>query len=369
MIKKIIAIIAIILTSITLNAQTPTRSQLQVCSNGQLAVNCSYFDNKSDSQSDISNPKPITPPTRSTAPATNPLSDYRIGSNSNLGSNSRVIPDYGSILGNTSTNTVKVSKTCIKSIFNRCPATNKPITPIKPKPVIKPTTNTTANSACSISTSRTTLGSNLTNIQPKTPVNANTNTTSNLGIANNANVRIPTSTQRPTSQNLRNCPTNTTAKSSCVKALTTSGKTTVCFDLKLLNGKKSMTGEATWYSWEAESCGGCAGEGITANGTNMKMTQRNQISTGAIKYFPGRKHPLGIDYKNSNEFMLIKKSGANESNKDAINYVCVKIDDTGSFYGIDNRIVDLSPIASIRVGGFKATHPGITAWNGAGICK
>ena len=214
MIKKIIAITLIFLTSITVNAQTPTRSQLQVCSNGKLAVNCSYFDNKSDSQSDIPNPR-LTTPTRSTSSATNLPSDYRIGSNSNFGSNSRVIPDYGSILG---TNTVKVNKTCIKSIFNRCPATNKPITPIKPKPVIKPTTNSATNPACSISTSRTTLGSNLTNIQPRTQVN--TNTTSNLGIANNANIRIPTSTQRPISQNLRNCPTNPTAKSSCVKALT-----------------------------------------------------------------------------------------------------------------------------------------------------
>ena len=252
MIKKIIAITLIFLTSITVNAQTPTRSTMKMCSNRKLAVNYSYFDNKSDSQSDIPNPKPT--PTRSTAPATNLPSDYRIGSNSNFGINSRVIPDYPSILS-TSTNTIKVSKTCIKSIFNRCPATNKPITPIKPKP----TTNSATNSACSIATSRTTLGSNLTNIQPRNPVN--TNTISNLGIANNTNTRIPTSTQRPTSQNLRNCPTNTTAKPSCVKALTTSGKTTVCFDLKLLSGKKSMTGDATWYSWEAESCGGCAARG------------------------------------------------------------------------------------------------------------
>ena len=367
MIKKIIAITLIFLTSITVNAQTPTRSQLQVCSNGKLAVNCSYFDNKPDSQSDIPNPR-LTTPTRSRTTTTNSPSDYRIGSNSNFGSNSRVIPDYPSILS-TSTNTVKVSKACIKSIFNRCPATNKPITPIKPKP----TTNSATNSACSISTSRTTLGSNLTNIQPKTPVNSNANTTSNLGIANNTNVRIPNSTQRPTSQNLRNCLTNTTAKPSCVKALTTSGKTTVCFSPLLLNGKKSMTGDATWYSWDAESCGGCAGEGITANGTNMKMTQRNQISTGAIKLFPGRKHPLGIDYKNSNEFMLIRKSSANESNKDAINYVCVKINDTGSFYGNSKRIVDLSPDAMTRVGGTDAKKQGIigeiTAWNGAGICK
>ena len=105
----------------------------------------------------------------------------------------------------------------------------------------------------------------------------------------------------------------------------------------------------------------------------MKMTQRNQISTGAIRLFPVRKHPLGIDYKNSNEFMIIRKSGANESNKDAINYVCVKINDTGSFYGNSKRIVDLSPDAMTRVGGAGAKSQGvvggITAWNGAGICK
>ena len=367
MIKKIIAITIILLTSITVNAQTPTRSQLQVCSNGKLAVNCSYFDNKPDSQSDIPNPR-LTTPTRSRTTTTNSPSDYRIGSNSNFGSNSRVIPDYPSILS-TSTNTVKVSKACIKSIFNRCPATNKPITPIKPKP----TTNSATNSACSISTSRTTLGSNLTNIQPKTPVNSNSNTTSNLGISNST--RIPTSTQRPTSQNLRNCPTNTTAKPSCVKALTTSGKTTVCFSLLLLSSRPSVLGDLTWYTWRPQDCDGCAGTGMTANGTSMKDTEERKISTGAI--ITKSNHPLGIKVvyaDKKDQFMLIRKSESNiKSDKSNTSYVCVKINDTGSFHGNTKRIADLSLDAITRVGGAGAKKQGIiggiTAWNGAGICK
>ena len=57
MIKKIIAITLIFLTSITVNAQTPTRSTMKMCSNGKLAINCVYFDNKSDTKS---NTKPST---------------------------------------------------------------------------------------------------------------------------------------------------------------------------------------------------------------------------------------------------------------------------------------------------------------------
>ena len=57
MIKKIIAITLIFLTSITVNAQTPTRSTMKMCSNGKLAINCSYFDTKSDTKS---NTKPST---------------------------------------------------------------------------------------------------------------------------------------------------------------------------------------------------------------------------------------------------------------------------------------------------------------------
>ena len=57
MIKKIIAITLIFLTSITVNAQTPTRSTMKMCSNGKLAINCAYFDSKSDTKS---NTKPST---------------------------------------------------------------------------------------------------------------------------------------------------------------------------------------------------------------------------------------------------------------------------------------------------------------------
>ena len=51
----------------------------------------------------------------------------------------------------------------------------------------------------------------------------------------------------------------------------------------------------------------------------------------------------------------------------------LRCNDTGSFYGNSKRIVDLSPDAMIRVGGAGAKSQGvvggITAWNGAGICK
>ena len=172
MIKKIIAITLIFLTSITVNAQTPTRSTMKMCSNGKLAINCSYFDNKSDTKS---NTKPYTTtgsntygtnlPTTTNRSTTRQPSSIIYNSNGSFGAlrtngKSPIKPTNSTI--NRSTNQTQCPKKPVSSIANSTTNTNSnsiikdKITAGSPLP-----TNRNSNPNCPTQPSKSTVSLNI----------------------------------------------------------------------------------------------------------------------------------------------------------------------------------------------------------------